>query len=430
MERNNNIPNTELNKYPELLPPMGRNGAETFDKMYENNNLIDYILSKSDLKKGNFLLTLGAVGGGGAGKKVMEFIKEIESRSIPYSVMAMKNYLSSNPLISFSEKASIYQVDDKTGSWEILTQRCFETMRDILEPISTVVSFGPRTPNLEAARKLGFTNIFAIDGAVPDKWESVVGASGFPDTAYYLPAYQACTYLTTCGWERAWFPPLQTLPPFTKVEVKSQPFSKQFVKELIDLRSITPQSARNKLVQTGRYPDLIGDELLVVPTMDKVYLNPQALVANGKWLTTEQFGQCISFVNELIVGLSQLSKKTILYLPDEIREMAQPTINKFISGNLKIVARDYIPNNEYLLLRKAGVSIGRAPLCVSTAEELGMGNPFVICPVPARTNDGISYMTEAEAFEVFKKIDAAKCINLGESVSDAILEIAEIKRLL
>ena len=64
MERNNNIPNTELNKYPELLPPMGRNGAETFDKMYENNNLIDYILSKSDLKKGNFLLTLGAVGGG------------------------------------------------------------------------------------------------------------------------------------------------------------------------------------------------------------------------------------------------------------------------------------------------------------------------------------------------------------------------------
>jgi len=161
MERNNNIPNTELNKYPELLPPMGRNGAETFDKMYENNNLIDYILSKSDLKKGNFLLTLGAVGGGGAGKKVMEFIKEIESRSIPYSVMAMKNYLSSNPLISFSEKASIYQVDDKTGSWEILTQRCFETMRDILEPISTVVSFGPRTPNLEAARKLGFTNIIS-----------------------------------------------------------------------------------------------------------------------------------------------------------------------------------------------------------------------------------------------------------------------------
>ena len=425
MERKKINQQTEINIYPDVLSPMGKNGAASFDRMNEKNNLIDFIVSRCEPNNGKFLLALGAVGGGGAGK-----IREVESRNLPYSVIAMNNYLSNNPLVKFSENASVYQVEDGTDSWDILTQRCFEVMRNIQEPISAVVSFGPRTPNIEAARRLGYKKIFAIDGAVPDKWEGIIGANGFPDTPYYLAAYQACTYITTCGWDNNWYPPIRTSPPETDIVVKSQPFSKEFVRDLINLRNISPQDARNILIQSSSYPELNKDRLLVVPTMDKVYVNPQALVANGKWLTTEQFGQCISFINELIVGLSQSSKKTILYLPDEIKEMAQPTLKKFNSDNLLIFSRQHIPNYEYLLLRKAGVSIGRAPLCVSTAEELGMGNPFVLCTVPARTSDGISYMTEPEAFEIFKEIKVAKCINLGDPIIDAVLEVADIKRIL
>ena len=90
---------------------------------------------------------------------------------------------------------------------------------------------------------------------------------------------------------------------------------------------------------------------------------------------------------------------------------------------------EIVPNIDWLLLRKAGVTIGRAPLCVSTAEALGMNDLQITAAVPGLTNDNVSYMTENEGLRALNRKGVSKVIFPGDKLLPAIEEVMKIKGL-
>ena len=101
-EKSNTQETTE--RYPPNLIEMGRKGAKSFDRMYKNANLIDFVLENTSNKR--ILLALGAVGGGGAGKKVTEFI---------YSAVR-KNPKKDEKSINENKVAWINEIDELSSS--------------------------------------------------------------------------------------------------------------------------------------------------------------------------------------------------------------------------------------------------------------------------------------------------------------------------
>src|SRR3989344_6828197 len=394
----------------------------------------------ADCTNGPLILALGAVGGGGAGEKARGILEQFIEDRIPFVVVAMKKYLQGNPLITAflnSRRIPINTVEDDVEIPK-LYENTLEVIRQVAETtgsVGGVLSLGPRTYYPEVARRLNLQAMI-IDGAVPDKWEeSTDPSSGLPNTEYYLPAYLKAVYATTCGFPR-WFPPLGKFPEGMDLNVVTQPFSRKKIDYLKYLRTLTPIQCREILLDKDSINDLNKTSLIVVPTFDQVYLDPKALSVFGRFLTPEQLGQTFGFMSELVASLVKLNKQigseVSLYLkPGIIRNILSPLLSELNTDGIRLIspANGEIPNEDWLLLRKAGVTIGRAPLCVSTAEALGMGDYQVTSAVPGVTSDGISYMTESEALKALARLEVTRTIFPGERLYDAITDVVKIKKL-
>jgi len=389
-------------------------------------------------KNGPLILALGRVGGNGASSKAMGILEQLASDNVPFQVVAMKKYLADNPLIAdYLKKNSISPsvIDDSSvDTLPQLYKRCEEVVIQITNEgsVSGILSLGPRTFYPETARRVGIPAMI-IDGAVPDTWSNTVDVeSGYPDTAYSQKAYEYATYTTTCGFT-GWAPPKNTYPEGMDLRVVQQPFSDQKIGYLRELRNIQPSEARSKLLRKGTIRGLDENSLIVVPTMDQVYVNPEALASRGGFMTQEQFGQAYSFMAETIAVAAQIGVETgerisVYIRPGVIATMMQPILSQY-AEYISILAptNGIVANEDWLLLRKAGVTIGRAPLCVSTAEALGMNDLQVTAAVPGSTTDGVSYMTEAEGLRALNRKGVSRIYFPGDSLRDAINEVRKIK---
>jgi len=413
--------------------------AQEFDSQKESNDPFRLIRNTfGDYKRGPVLLALGGVGGNGASTKAEGILEQFDLDKTPFKVAAMKKYLAANPLIdSYLKKNGINVIVVEDGvDMNTLYENCEKAVAEIASKgmISGVLSLGPRTYYPEAARRQGLQAMM-IDGAVPDKWEDTIDQStGYPDTAYASSAYNKAVYATTCGFT-GWMPPKGTYPGEMDLKVIQQPFSDRKNSFLKQLRDLSPQEARFELMQRGVISSLDGSSTIIVPTMDQVYLNPEALVTNGGFMTTEQFGQGFSFMSETIISAAKLAEKSgekvSIYLrPGVITDMMSSVVRQYGENLIVLTPQDEIVTNEdWLLLRKAGVAIGRAPLCVSTAEALGMGDYQVTAAVPGVTSDGVSYMTENAGLTALNRRGISKVLFPGEPLLPAIQEVIVAKGL-
>lgn len=387
---------------------------------------------------GPLVLALGAVGGGGAGEKAKGILEQFIQDSVPFQVVAMNGYLKNNPLIlKFIKEKSIRltSINDTVPMGE-LYGNCLNAITELAkQKVSGVLSLGPRTYYPYAAIQAGTPSLI-IDGAVPDKWDCTRDAMGLPTSPYDEETYLKAVYATTCGFSD-WFPPNNKYPEGMDLRIIQQPFSGGKNKLLNVLRTTTPEEARATLLEKQTIRLLDSESIIIIPTMDQVYLNTGALSVFGNFLTSEQFGQSFASMAELITSASKLaseSGRTIsIYLrPGIIRNMLLPIVNEYsMNGGLTIIGPQdgVVSNTDWLLLRKAGVTIGRAPLCVSTAEALGMGDYQITSATPGRTSDGLSYMTEAEALPTLARKGIGRVIFPGEPLLPAIKEVINLKGL-
>lgn len=413
--------------------------AQEYDYQRENNNPFGLMKDVFDgYKKGPVVVAFGFVGGGGASEKGNGIIQQFDADNIPYTVVAGKKYLQENPLIekSLNEKGIGVTIVGDEGSMDEKYKNCEDVIGKISneQSISGVLSLGPRTFFSEAARRAAIPAMM-IDGAVPDKWENTINPkTGYPDTAYSQKAYEYATYATTCGFP-GWTPPKSSYPEGMNLKVVQQPFSEDKNNYMKTLRAYTPQQARAELLERNTISGLDAESLIVVPTMDQVYLNTNALAVNGGFMTSEQLSQSYSFMTETVISSAIIArkqgKKVAIYLrPGIIQNVMSPVLEQFekdiiiLSPKNKIVA-----NDDWLLLRKAGIAIGRAPLCVSTAEALGMGDYQITAAVPGLTNDGISYMTEYEGLKALNRRGISNVIFPGDSLLPAMEEVIQQKGL-
>lgn len=421
-----------------MLPRLDSIGQE-FDLQREFNN--PFALMRDvfrDYKNGPLVLALGAVGGGGAGAKAQGILEQLVNDKVSFRVAAMKKYLDANPLIKdYLKKNNIETtyIDDSGGTSEIYgeTLKALEGMVSDGQ-ISGVLSLGPRTFYPEAARRLSVPAMI-IDGAVPDKWENETDeATGLPNTAYFEPAYNYATYATTCGFG-GWKPPNGTYPEGMDLRVIQQPFSDEKINRLKELRNMQPSDARDELLARGVIKGLGKESIIIVPTMDQVYLNPQALTSNGGFMSSEQFVQTYAFMAETIASASFLAnksgRKVSVYLRPGIIQRAMEPILKLFGRNISLLTpqNGIVENDNWLLLRKAGVTIGRAPLCVSTAEALGMNDYQITAAVPGETSDGESYMTERKGLDALYRKGLSRIVFPGEPLLAAIEDVVKIKKL-
>jgi len=392
----------------------------------------------SGYKNGPLILALGAVGGNGASTKAGGILEQLTIDGTPFKVAAMRKYLEGNPLIAQYLEGQGIQITiiEDGGNMSEVYEKAQNAIESIIgqQPISGVLSLGPRTYYPEAARRLG-VQAMMLDGAVPDKWENTTDPqSGYPNTAYAESAYKYATYATTCGFT-GWMPPKGSYPEGMDLKVIQQPFSDTKNEFLKYLRTLSPQQARERLLQRNAIVGLDADSLIVIPTMDQVYLNPQALVTNGGFMTTEQFGQAYSFMFETIIAAAKIAEQTgkrvSLYLrPGIIQGMMSAALQQYGENITVIYPQDgIVANNDWLLLRKAGITIGRAPLCVSTAEALDMDDYQITAAVPGITSDGISYMTENEGLTALYRKGISRVLFPGEMLLPAMKEVIQVKGL-
>lgn len=414
-------------------------GAE-FDKQMQTANPFALIKTVfADFTNGPLILALGAVGGGGAGEKACGILDQFTEDRVPFIVVAMKKYLAANPLIAkflATRQIPINTVEDNVPIPQ-LYENALEVIGRVTEvndSVSGVLNLGPRTYYPEAARRLNLRSMI-IDGAVPDKWEESTEAnSGLPTTEYYLSAYLNSIYATTCGFP-SWSPPQEKFPDGMNLNVVAQPFSREKIEYLKRLRKLTPAQCREILLERNAVVGLDRGSLTVVPTLDQVYLDPKALSVFGRFLTSEQLGQTYGFMAELVASLVKLNNRSgreiSLYLrPGIIRSMLSPLLFE-LGANITLIEprNGEVPNEDWLLLRRAGITVGRSPLCVSTAEALGMGDYQITAAVPGITSDGISYMTESEALRSLDRLKITRKLFPGEPLFDAINDVIRIKKL-
>ncbi len=430
---------TEISVNKQIAQPRLGNISQEYDFQREYSS--PFVLMRNvfnGYKKGPVILALGAVGGNGASTKAEGILEQFAREGVPYKVAAMKKYLAANPLIEEYLKDNnipITLIEDG-GGMNDLYKNSEKAITNINsgQQVSGVLSLGPRTYYPEAARRLGVPAMI-IDGAVPDKWENVVDPqTGYPSTAYAQGVYQYAMYATTCGFT-GWMPPQNTYPEGMDLRVIQQPFSDRKNNLLKDLRNVTPPQARGELLERNTIIGLDSESLIVVPTMDQVYLNPQALVMNGGFMTSEQFGQGYSFMTETIIASAQiaekLGRKAAIYMrPGIIQDMMMPVLQKY-GKNIVVLSpqNGIVANEDWLLLRKAGIAIGRAPLCVSTAEALGMNDYQITAAVPGVTSDGVSYMTENAGLTALAKKSVSKVLFPGDALLPAMEEVIKIKGL-
>jgi hypothetical protein len=424
---------------PLFLEQLNNRIGEEFDWQMQERSPFKLIRNTfNDFKDGPIILALGAVGGGGAGEKAKGILEQFEINKTPYVVVAMRKYLEANSsIVSFlkENKIDFLIVEDRVAVPR-LYQNCIDALMYVKNQNRPcgVLSLGPRTYYPEAARRLGLPAMI-IDGAVPDKWSDKTESSDLPVTEYYLPSYLETIYATTCGFT-GWFPPKDRYPEGMRLEVVAQPFSQDKIQFLRNLRNDGPESCRRRVIESGQIKNLDFDGVIIIPTIDQVYLNPMALSVFGRFLTAEQLGQSYGFWAELITSCSllakDLDKQILLYVrPGIMKDLLSPLINLFTKEGIKIIEpiNGLVPNEEWLLLRKAGVTIGRAPLCVSTAEALGMGDYQITTAIPSRTSDGISYMTEPEALKTLAQRQVSETIFPGYPLIEAIKKIIDVKKL-
>ncbi len=413
--------------------------SEEFDWQTQFHNPFELIRKTfNDFKDGPLVLALGAVGGGGAGEKAKGILEQFEMDRVPYLTVVMRKYLEANPSIaSFLTQNQIDSlIIDDAGSIPTLYQNCIATLKHIQSQKGScgILSLGPRTYYPEAARRLGLSSMI-IDGAVPDRWEDRIDSFGFPTTEYYLPAYLEGVYATTCGFT-GWLPPKDKYPEGMNLKVVAQPFSQNKIKFLKSLEDFAPQDCRRRVIESGQIKNLDFDGIIVVPTIDQVYLDPRALSVFGRFLTPEQLGQSYGFWAELITSCSLLSRKfgkeILLYIRCGIMgDLLRPLLELYTNEGVRIIEpiNGFVQNEEWLLLRKAGVAIGRAPLCVSTAEALGMEDYQITTAIPGRTSDGISYMTELEALRTLAQRQVSETVFPGKPLIEAIKKVIDVKKL-
>ncbi len=412
--------------------------AKEYDFQREKNNPFGLMKNVfKGYKKGPVVLAFGFVGGGGASEKGNGIIEQFDCDSVPYTVVAGKKYLQDNPLIekSLRERGIEVTIVVDDGSMDEKYKNCEDAITKISndKTVSGVLSLGPRTFFAEAARRLNIPAMM-LDGAVPDKWENTINPkTGYPDTAYSRQAYEYVTYATTCGFP-GWIPPKGTYPEGMNLKVVQQPFSEDKNKFMKDLRAITPLQARAELLRKNTIKGLDAESLIVVPTMDQVYLNTNALEKYGGFMTDEQLNQAYSFMTETIVSSAMLArkqgKKVALYLrPGIIQNVMSQVVEQFENDLIILSPKDKIvANDDWLLLRKAGITIGRAPLCVSTAEALGMGDYQITAAVPGITNGG-SYMTEYEGLNALSRRGISNTIFPGDRLLPAMVDVIKRKGL-
>src|SRR3989344_1491187 len=391
-----------------------------------------------DYSRGPLVIGLGAVGGSGAGEKARGILQQFTEDDVPYIVIAMEGYLSKNPLIATELSkggTNLIVLQDGLAIGDQY-QAVSQTISQLCQTrsLSGVLSLGPRTYFPEGARRNGLPAMI-IDGAVPDMWSDSAN-NGSVNTEYYTAAYESSLYATTCGFS-GWLPPRRTYPPNMKMRVVGQPFSKEKIAYLRQLRNTSSKDARAEIVKSGAIDGLTEDCLILVPTMDQVYLNPMAFSINGGVLSMPPFGKTYSFMAEILLSSARLAGEIqrsvgVYVRPGILRKMLEPILSGIDSSKVLLLGpadNDFISNDQWLLLRKAGIAIGRAPLCVSTAEALGMGDYQITTAVPGRTGDGISYMTEAEGLEVLDKKKVTRTLFPGESMLEAVRDVTLIKGL-
>lgn len=413
--------------------------AQEFDYQKQYNNPFGLMKDVFDgYKKGPVVVAFGFVGGNGAGEKGNGIIEQFDTDKVPYTVIAGKKYLRENPLIekSLSEKEIEVTLVADEGSIDEKYKNCEEVVASVIkdQSVSGFLCLGPRTFFPEAARRLNIPTLM-IDGAVPDEWDNTINPqTGYPNTAYAEKAYQYVTYATTCGFT-GWTPPKGSYPEGMNLKVVQQPFSDKKIEYMKLLRTLFPQQAREILLQKNTIVGLDEDSLIVVPTMDQVYLNTQALAVNGGFMTPEQLSQAYSFMTETIVSSAQIArqrrKKVAIYMrPGIIKNVMSPVLEQYENDLIILSPQNgIVANDDWLLLRKAGVTIGRAPLCVSTAETLGMGDPQVSAAVPGLTSDGISYMTEYEGLKALNRKGVSNVLFPGDTLLPAMEEVIKQKGL-
>lgn len=413
--------------------------AQEYDFQREYNNPFRLMKDIFDgYNKGPVVVCFGFVGGNGAGEKGNGIIERFDSDKVPYTVVAGKKYLRENPLIekSLKEKGIGVNIVEDEGSIESRYKNCVEAISLITQDqeVSGVLSLGPRTFFPEAARRLNLPAMM-IDGAVPDMWEDTIDPqTGYPDTAYAKKTYQYATYATTCGFT-GWSPPKDSYPEGMNLKVIQQPFSDKKNEFMKKLRNISPQQAREILLQKNTIAGLDEKSLIIVPTMDQVYLNPQALAVNGGFMTTEQFGQAYSFMADAIISSAQIAqkigRKVAVYLRPGIIQNMMASVLRQYGENLIVLSpqNGIVANDDWLLLRKAGLTIGRAPLCVSTSEALGMGDFQITAAVPGLTSDKVSYMTEFEGLKALNRKGVSNVLFPGDKLLPAMEEVIRQKGL-
>ena len=419
---------SEIPVSKQIMQPRPDAIAQEYDFQREYNNPFKLMRNVfGDYKNGPVVLALGAVGGNGASTKAEGILEQFAIDGVPFKVAAMRKYIDSNPLVAqyLKEKGIKTTLIEDGKALAEISQK---------QPISGVLSLGPRTYYPEAARRLG-VKAMMIDGAVPDKWEdSIDSQTGYPNTAYAKKAYQYATYATTCGFT-GWTPPNGSYPEGMDLKVIQQPFSDKKNEFMKRIRSTFPQQAREIVLQRNTISGLDTDSTIIVPTMDQVYLNPQALVANGGFMTSDQFGQAYAFMAETIIAAAEIGKKvgkkTAIYLRPGVIQNTMSEVMKQFGKDITVLSpqNEIVPNIDWLLLRKAGVTIGRAPLCVSTAEALGMNDLQITAAVPGLTNDNVSYMTENEGLRALNRKGVSKVIFPGDKLLPAIEEVMKIKGL-
>lgn len=393
--------------------------ADEFERQLAGNNPIDVIENylRPD-QNGDVILALGAVGGNGASSKAQGILREFAERGISTTVVAMEAYLAQNPLVVSSLRENgtkVVTVDDSQKDPRSLYQNSMQGIQQAKDGtrVSGVVCLGPRTYYPFAALNNDLPPVI-IDGAVPDVWKDEYDSSSLPTTAYDRATYDNTLYLTTCGFT-GWKPPKGTYPENMKLQVVAQPFSQEKVKMLRTLRQMASSDAKKALIENGILDPAMMEGLLIVSTMDQVYLDPKALQSNGGFLKPDQFGQSYAHMTEMVSAASQLStvtgQKTNLYIrPGIMSTMLAPVIDQYRTDDFDVVSStcNVLPNEAWLMMRRAAdIEVGRAPLCVSTAEALGMGKKVVMTATPGRTlnADGSieEYMTETRALEFAEK---------------------------
>ena len=152
-------------------------------------------------------------------------------------------------------------------------------------------------------------------------------------------------------------------------------------------------------------------------------------------MTTEQFGQTYSFMSETIIASAKIAEQTgrrvSLYMrPGIITDMMGSVLRQY-GENLTILTpqEGIVANEDWLLLRRAGVTIGRAPLGVSTAEALGMDDYQITAAVPGVTSDGTSYMTENAGLTALFRKGVSRVLFPGEELLPVIQEVIAVKGL-